>query len=131
MATQEQALLPRRHYLWQAGGGLGGIALAWLLNREAAAAPPEQLPPSPYAPKPSHFPARAKRVVQIFSCGGVSHVDTFDHKPELARSDGKTLTGKGKIDTFFGKPGNLMKSPFAFRQYGRCGQWVSSLFPHL
>src|SRR3954453_17941169 len=120
------SLLSRRHFLWQAGSGLGAIALASMLQDEARTAQ-EKLPPSPYAPKPTHFPARAKRIIQVFACGGVSHVDTFDHKPELARSDGKTLTGKGKIDTFFGKPGNLRKSPFAFRQHGQCGQWVSSL----
>ena len=77
------------------------------------------------------FPARAKRVVQIFACGGVSHVDTFDHKPEIARFDGRELLGKGKIDTFFGRPGRLMKTPFAFRHRGESGQWVSSLLPNL
>ena len=127
-SLSEQPALSRRHFLWEAGGGLGGIALAWLLQQDAAAA---DRAASPYAPKPPHFPARAKRVIQIFSPGGVSHVDTFDHKPELAKHHGKELTGKGKIDTFFGRPGRLMKSPFAFKQHGRCGAWVSSLFPHL
>jgi len=111
--------LSRRHFLWQAGG-LGGIALAWLLEREARAAKPG-----------SHFAPKAQRVIMIFAPGGVSHVDTFDHKPELARHHGKPLTGKGKIDTFFGQPGNLMKSPFAFRRHGQSGRWVSELFPHL
>ena len=81
-------------------------------------------------PRP-HFPPKAKRVVQIFCCGGVSHVDTFDYKPDLAKYDGQELTGKGKIDTFFGQPGRLMKSPFAFQQRGQCGLWVSDLLPHL
>jgi hypothetical protein len=120
----------RRHFLWEAGG-LGGIALAWLLHHEAAAAPAEDLPPSPYAPRPTHFPAKAKRVIQVFACGGVSHVDTFDYKPDLAKHDGQELTGKGKIDTFFGKPGRLMKSRFTFRQHGQSGRWVSDLLPHL
>src|SRR5262249_39758467 len=61
----------------------------------------------------------------------VSHVDTFDHKPDLAKHDGEELTGKGKIDTFFGKPGRLLKSPFTFTQHGKCGRWVSSLLPNL
>lgn len=113
----------RRDFLWQSGGGLGGVALAWLLVRDAAA--------SPCAPTPTHFPAKAKRVVQIFACGGVSHLDTFDHKPDLAKNDGKELTGKGKIETFFGRPGVLRKSPFAFRRHGHNGHWVSALFPHL
>jgi len=108
-------MLSRRHFLWQAGG-LGGVALAWLLNRESRAEAP-------------HFAPKAKRVVMIFCPGGVSQVDTFDYKPELAKRHGQPL-GK-KIDTFFGQPGNLMKSPFAFKRQGACGQWVSDLFPHL
>jgi len=59
----------------------------------------------------------------------MSHVDTFDYKPELVKRDGKPL-GK-KIDTFFGQPGYLMKSPFAFKQFGQSGRWVSDLLPNL
>jgi hypothetical protein len=129
MVRHESGPFSRRHFLWQAGGGLGAIALASLLQEDAAAR--EQIPPSPYAPKPSHFSPKARRVIQIFCCGGVSHTDTFDYKPDLAKHNGQELTGKGKIDTFFGKPGRLMKSPFAFRQHGRSGKWVSDLFPCL
>jgi hypothetical protein len=78
-----------------------------------------------------HFPARARRVVQIFASGGVSHVDTFDYRPDLERYEGRELSGKGKIETFFGRPGRLMKSPFSFRRHGESGQWVSSLLPDL
>lgn len=124
------ALRSRRHFLWESGAGINGLALAWLFNSEmqagAAAASG-----SPYAPKPTHFPARVKRVVHICACGGVSHLDTFDYKPDLAKSEGQELTSKGKIDTFFGRPGRIMKSPFAFRQHGQTGKWMSSLLPHL
>jgi hypothetical protein len=65
----------------------------------------------------------------VFCPGGVRHVDTFDYKPELVRRHGQPL-GRD-IDTFFGQPGNLMKSPFTFRQYGECGRWVSEIFPNL
>src|SRR5262249_35042025 len=111
------------------------IALSWLLAQDASAGPipPDaatQSPNHPITPSP-HFPPKAKRVIQIFCTGGVSHVDTFDYKPELVRSDGKAMTGKGKIDTFFGQPGNLMKSAFPFRQRGQSGLWVSDLLPHL
>jgi hypothetical protein len=119
--------LSRRHFLWQSGGGLGAIALAWMLDRDARAAERETASPSQRA----HVPPKAKRVVQIFCAGGVSHVDTFDHKPDLAKFHGQELTGKGKLDTFFGKPGRLMKSPFAFRRRGKSGLWVSDLLPHL
>jgi len=78
----------------------------------------------PFAPK-------AKRVIQVFCCGGVSHLDTFDHKPELDRLHGKSMEGKGENLGFFGQPGKLMRSVYPFRQYGQSGTWVSSLFPHL
>jgi len=111
------ALLDRRRFLGDTGTGLGAVALAWLLARDGAAAP--------------HFAAKAKRVIHVFSPGGVSHVDTFDHKPELARLDGKALEGRGPVDTFFAQPGVLRKSAYGFKQYGRCGAWVSDLFPRL
>ena len=73
--------ITRRDFLCEAGAGLGAIALAWLLNEEAQAESAGPLN-SPYAAKPPHFRAKAKRVVHIFAAGGVSHVDTFDYKPE-------------------------------------------------
>jgi hypothetical protein len=79
----------------------------------------------------AHHKPQIKRCIHIFSPGGVSQVDTFDHKPLLQKLDGKPLLGKGKIDTFFGKPGVLRKSPFAFRRHGESGAWVSELLPHL
>ncbi len=125
----------RRHFLWEVGGGVSGLALAWLLNEEqgqaAMAALPRSPLASPYVPQPAHFPAKAKRVIHICACGGVSHLDTYDYKPDLIRHDGEDLTGKGKIDTFFGQPGRLMKSPFAFRQHGQSGLWMSELLPNL
>jgi hypothetical protein len=111
----------RREFVTQATA-LGGVALTWLSARDAGAGDPVS---------GLHHPAKARRVIQVFCPGGVSHVDTFDHKPELARLDGQAMTGKGKADTFFGQPGNLMKSPFAFRQHGKSDRWVSGLLPHL
>jgi Protein of unknown function (DUF1501) len=111
----------RREFVTQSSA-LGSVALAWLYAQDArGAAPVSGL----------HHPAKAKRVIQIFCPGGVSHVDTFDHKPELAKLHNQPMTGKGKTDTFFGQPGNLMKSPFAFQQHGKSGRWVSDLFPNL
>jgi Protein of unknown function (DUF1501) len=116
----ETEALSRRHFLWQSAGGLGGIALAAMLADESGALE---------AVHGTHFPAKAKRVIQIFCCGGVSHIDTFDYKPELIKMDGKEC--KRPFDTFFNQPGNLMKSPFEFKQHGKSGKWVSSLLPHL
>jgi len=115
--------------LWETAGGLGGVALAALLAQEGALAAPE--PRAPTAAAPPHFAPKARRIIQVFCCGGVSHVDTFDYKPELERLDGKPLSGKGPVDTFFAQPGNLRKSPFTFKQRGRSGLWVSDLLPHL
>ncbi len=75
--------MTRRHFLQDARAGLGSVALAWMLHQEGIAAE------SGSGPKPTHFPAKAKRVVQIFANGGVSHVDTFDFKPDLIRHDGE------------------------------------------
>lgn len=120
MSADPPPLLPRRHVLSGAGGGLGGVALAWLVAREGRA-----------AGDGLHVPARAKRVVQIFCCGGVSHLETFDHKPELERMDGKTLEGKGENLGFFGQPGTLMKSVYPFARHGASGSPVSSLLPNI
>ncbi|HKX60260.1 MAG TPA: DUF1501 domain-containing protein, partial [Verrucomicrobiae bacterium] len=122
-------VLSRRHFLWNTAGGLGGIALSWLLNREQARAEtPAIVAGSTRVP---HAPPRAKRVVQIFCCGGVSHIETFDHKPALERLHGKTLEGKGENLGFFGQPGKVMKSVYEFQRHGQSGSWVSSLLPHL
>ena len=123
-------LVPRRHFLLQSGSGLGAIALAWLFDQENNALSAKSTE-SPYAPKQAHFPAKAKRVIHIFAIGGVSQIDTFDYKADLAKHHGEALTTKGKIDTFFGKPGNIMKSPWEFSRRGESGLWVSNLLPHL
>jgi len=124
--------LSRRDFLSQAASGLGGIALAWLLNEEALAESARAVSTkSPYVAKPPHFSGKAKRVVHIFAAGGVSHIDTFDYKPALEQHHGQALTGKGKYDPFFGQPGNLMKSPWRFERRGKSGLWVSDLLPNL
>lgn len=122
--------LDRRRFLEDAGAGLGSIALAWLMNATGAAAGPNAESSKVHRPG-THFVPKAKRAIHIFSPGGVSHVDSFDYKPELEKLDGKALSGKGTIDTFFGKPGNLLKSLYDFKRRGESGLWVSSLFPHL
>ena len=121
-------LLSRRHFLSNTAHGLGGVALAWLLSREQGRG---AIPEVASAAKLPHFAPKAKRVVQIFCCGGVSHLDTFDYKPGLEALHGKTLEGKGENLGFFGQPGKVMKSVYGFRQHGRSGAWVSSLLPHL
>jgi len=117
----------RRQFLSGSIGTLGSVALASLLAEDAFATPRS----TPDDPPHLHFPPRAKRIIQIFCMGGVSHLDTFDYKPELDAHDGQPMTGKGIPDTFFGQPGNLMKTPFGFKRRGKSGLWVSDLLPHL
>lgn len=114
----------RRSFLWQVGGGFGGIAMAQLLTRDAVGKP------RPEFDGGLHHPAKAKRVIQLFMTGGASPMDTFDYKPELAKVHGQKLGPKEKPEGFTAMPGALMKSPFDFKQHGQSGRWVSSVFPH-
>src|SRR5579872_1050249 len=129
----------RREFLFEAGGGLSGVALAWMLNQqgllgatvEGSACSAPAAMPTPFSPKKPHFPPRATRVISLFMSGGVSHVDTFDPKPALAKYAGQPLTGKGDIIVRQGNPGPLMPSPFTFKRYGESGLEVSEIFPHV
>ena len=78
-----------------------------------------------------HHRARVRRVIQLFMNGGVSQMDTFDYKPELDRRHGQTFDPGTHVEAPTSAPGKLMKSPFAFRQHGECGRWVSSVFPEI
>ncbi len=119
----------RRDLLARAGNGLGLLALAGLLDSLGLNAAE---PSDPLAPRPGHFPAKAKAVIWVFMNGGPSHVDTWDYKPELTKRDGTELAGFDKDTGFFtDQVGPLMGSPFAFAQHGQCGAWVSELFPAL
>jgi hypothetical protein len=82
----------------------------------------------PLAPKLPHHPAMAKRVIFIFSNGGVSHMDTFDHKPKLFAADGKTMGVGGGLSN---QQRRLLRPGWEFRPGGKCGTLVSDLFPHL
>jgi hypothetical protein len=128
-------LLDRRSFLSHAGTGLGGIALAAMLADENLLAAeqirPDIRPDAPLAPRKPHFPAKAKRVLTIFCSGAVSHVDTFDFKPELVKRDGRPLPGGDKLVTFQGAQGNLVKPIWPFKPRGQSGKMVSDLFPRL
>jgi hypothetical protein len=115
----------RRNWLREVACGFGGVALAGLLAEETSAASA-----SPLDPRPPHFPARAKRVIFLFMHGGVSHVDTFDPKPELTRRNGQPVPlPKPKFE--FSPTGNLLRSPWKFQKQGQSGTEVSALFPQL
>lgn len=120
--------LSRRHFLREAAGGLGSVALAYMLQNERAARASERLEGEAAGP---HFPPRATRILQVFLTGGISQVDSFDYKPELIRQHGKPMPGADSIDTFNSRIGTLLKSPWAFRPRGQCGRYVSDLLPNL
>src|SRR4051812_11726766 len=77
----------RRDFLRQVGGGLGGVAISYLLHEQGLAA---ALEAEPHAPK-LHHPAKAKAVIQLFMLGGASQCDTFDYKPELIKRHGQKV----------------------------------------
>ncbi len=79
---------------------------------------------------PHHAP-KAKRVVHLCLCGGLSQIDSFDYKPELAKMHGKALQSAERPATFFDQVGLLRKNDFEFKQRGESGLWISDLFPHL
>jgi hypothetical protein len=136
MPLDAERLLDRRAFLGEMGTGLGSIALACLLMESSsatahAAATSHAAAINPLAPHPPHFPAKAKRVLQIFCPGAVSQMDTFEYKPELQRRHDQPMPGLTGASSFQGGNGNLMRSPWAWRQHGRCGKWVSDLLPEL
>src|SRR5437879_2490746 len=134
----KRSSISRRKFWMEAGMGIGGLALIDLLSKDrllAANAPAcadfAGGANSLLAPKAPHFKPRAKAVISLFMCGGVSHIDTFQYKPALEKYNRMPLEGRGEIVVRQGNPGPLMKSPFTFKQYGKSGAWVSEIFPNI
>jgi len=122
----------RRWFLKECGVGLGAMALGQLLGGQSGAAPAPA--GDPLAPKPPHFPAKAKNVIFLFMAGAPSHLEMFDNKPELARFDG-TLPPpellEGYRAAFINPNSKLLGPKFKFAKYGRSGAELSELLPHL
>ncbi len=111
----------RRQWLRRSWQGIGSVALSSMLARAAGRKP--------------HHAAKAKNVIFLFMSGGMSQVDTFDYKPDLAKFAGKRLPAlpglDGEIASFLSRPHAALPSPFEFKRHGQTGRWVSSLFRHL
>jgi hypothetical protein len=127
--------ITRRHFFSRCALGLGGIALASLLNeRRALGAEPGTLP-NPMAPRQPHFAPRAKNIIYLFMAGGPSQLELFDYKPRLVELNGQPIPQsfiEGKRFAFMGSSHgtNLLGTRRAFKQYGQSGMWVSEMFPH-
>ncbi|HKA31901.1 MAG TPA: DUF1501 domain-containing protein, partial [Candidatus Binatia bacterium] len=109
-----RVLPTRREFLWQSGGGLGGLSLACMLGREGALAQ-EGLPGG-------KLQAKAKRVVHFFMAGAASHIDLFDYKPELVKRDGRPSDFGEPVEAFQNGLGPWLKPVWDFKPYGRCGK---------
>ncbi|HEY2841698.1 MAG TPA: DUF1501 domain-containing protein [Pirellulales bacterium] len=123
----------RREFVWQAGGGFVGTALAWMLAqdglgaRRAAAATS-----SPLAARAPHFAPKAKSCIFLFMYGGPSQVDLFDPKPELTRRHGEPIPNLDNDPLFkVRSPGKLLATTRKFAKHGQSGLEISDLFPHL
>lgn len=117
--------LSRREFLWRSGGGLGGIALASLLqehNLLAAHSGGEGVLAGRL-----HRPPKAKRVVQLFMAGAASHVDTFDYKPLLEKRHGQKWDVGEKVELFQSEPGSVFASPWGWNSYGQCGKSLNDI----
>ncbi|MBL8809764.1 MAG: DUF1501 domain-containing protein [Planctomycetaceae bacterium] len=114
----------RREFLGRLGDGFGLAALAGMMAEEGRA---DQ---NVVSAKTQH-PARATSVIQIFCPGGLSHVDTWDYRPELERLHGTSFDAELGKQTFAGIAGEFARSFWKFRQHGECGRWLSDLFPKM
>jgi uncharacterized protein (DUF1501 family) len=124
----------RRQFLYQCGYGVGQIALASLLtgafSRRAAA----QTTRGPLAPRPPHFRPTARAVIHLFMAGAPSQLELFDHKPELARLEGRPLPPEvigGQRYAFIRPDASVLGPRFRFRRHGQCGAELSDMLPHL
>ncbi len=125
--------ITRRWFLKQCTVGLGAVALSQLLTGTTSLAA-DTISANPLAPKQPHFPAKAKRVIYLFMAGAPSHLELFDHKPELAKWDGKLPPAdllKGYRAAFINPNSALLGPKYKFAKHGKCGAELSELLPNL
>ena len=120
--------ISRRDFLSWSSHGLTLSACLHLLQRDHRAFAGT---PGKATDPPPHLTPKCRRVIHLYMCGGLSHLDSFDYKPQLEKHHGKPLPSTEKPETFFGKIGLLRKHDWEFKRRGQSGLWVSELFPHL
>jgi hypothetical protein len=131
--TEIKKLVTRRYFFRECGVGVGAMALAALLNDRRVFAGPAT-PTNPLAPRPPHFPPKAKRVIYLFMAGAPSQLDLFDFKPALVKFDGKPIPQeivKGQRYAFIRPDAELFASRFKFAKHGQSGAEISEVLPHL
>ena len=116
-------MVSRRDFLAKCAG-VGAMTISGMMASEAFGAA------MPLAPKAPHFKPKAKSVIFLYMDGGVSQVDSFDPKPLLKKLNGQKPTFKVD-ETVFNNNGNILQSPWEFKNYGKSGIPISDLFPHL
>jgi len=124
----------RRHFFSECGLGVGKMALAGLLARECAATEGLRAVTGPLAPKPPHFPAKAKAVIQLFMAGAPSQLELFDHKPKLAEIEGKPIPPEvigGQRYAFIRPDAAVLGPQFKFARHGQSGAEISEMLPWL
>lgn len=129
--SREIELTKRRWFFGECGVGLAGIAATSLLAQQAAGSLRENA--NPLAAKQPHFPARAKRVIYMFQAGAPSHLELFDNKPELTKSDGKLPPKEllaGYRAAFIDPNSALLGPKFKFDKHGQCGMELSEVLPY-
>jgi uncharacterized protein (DUF1501 family) len=117
--------ITRRHFFKQAGFGIGGAALASLMQEQLLAQAARQMAP--------HVAPKAKQVIFLFMAGAPSQLDLFDNKPALRKYDGQDIPAdivKGERFAFIKGTPKLLGSPYEFRRYGQSGHEISDLLPH-
>ncbi len=123
----------RRWFFGQCGVGLAGMAASSFMGKEAQSASSFADDANPLAPKLPHFPAKAKRVIYMFQAGAPSHLELFDNKPELTKSDGKLPPKEllaGYRAAFINPNSALLGPKFKFEKHGQCGMELSEVLPY-
>src|SRR5262245_60721928 len=134
LVQQRLRLLTRRHFFGRCRIGLGSLALASLLGegKVRGGEPGEAL--NPLAPKPPHFPGKARSVIFLFMAGRPSQIDLFDPKPRLQQLDGQPIPEsyvKDKRFAFIRGTPKLLGSKRKFARYGNSGAEIADVLPHL
>ena len=127
--------IARRTFLARPGIGLGAMALGSLLAKQGLAGDSAHGSDPKGVIHPLHHPPKAKRVIWLYMAGGMTHLETFDHKPKLAEMHGQpmpdSITAGQQIAQLQGQKLNCFAPQHPFKQWGQSGQWISELWPNL